>query len=131
MDLWIGTSGYSYPDWVGGFYPAGTRPDRMLAYYSRRFPLVELNFTFYRPPTPEMLAKLAAQTPDGFQFLVKLPQSISHERSPATSTASAGPCWRCAASAGCPVCSASCRSPPTTTGRRGPGSKPSAAPSAT
>ncbi len=82
MDLWIGTSGYSYPDWVGGFYPAGTCPNRMLAYYSRRFPLVELNFTFYRPPTPEMLAKLAAQTPDGFQFLVKLPQSISHERSP-------------------------------------------------
>ncbi len=38
MDLWIGTSGYSYSDWVGGFYPAGTRPGGMLAYYSRRFP---------------------------------------------------------------------------------------------
>ncbi len=82
MNLWIGTSGYSYADWVGGFYPAGTRPGRMLACYSRRFPIVELNFTFYRPPTAEMLGKIAAQTPDGFQFLVKLPQSISHERSP-------------------------------------------------
>jgi uncharacterized protein YecE (DUF72 family) len=81
MDVWIGTSGYSYRDWVGGFYPAGTRPNQMLAYYARRFPIVELNFTFYRPPTPEMLGKLAAQTPPGFQFLVKLPQSISHERS--------------------------------------------------
>ena len=82
MDVWIGTSGYSYPDWVGGFYPAGTRPDRMLSYYSRQFPLVELNFTFYRPPTLEMLDKIAARTPPGFQFLVKLPRTISHERSP-------------------------------------------------
>jgi uncharacterized protein YecE (DUF72 family) len=81
MEIWIGTSGYSYRDWVGGFYPAGTRPTQMLAYYARRFPIVELNFTFYRPPTAEMLGKLAAQTPAGFQFLVKLPQSISHERS--------------------------------------------------
>ncbi len=82
MDVWIGTSGYSYPDWVGGFYPAGTRPDRMLSFYGRQFPLVELNFTFYRPPTPEMLDKIAARTPPGFQFLVKLPRTISHERSP-------------------------------------------------
>src|SRR5438067_1393579 len=82
MDVWIGTSGYSYPDWVGGFYPVGTKSGQMLAYYSRRFPLVELNFTFYRPPTPQMLAKLADQTPPGFRFLVKLPRTISHEQSP-------------------------------------------------
>lgn len=82
MYVWIGTSGYSYPDWVGGFYPAGTRSSQMPSYYSRTFPLVELNFTFYRPPTPEMLRKIAAQTPPGFQFLVKLPRTISHERSP-------------------------------------------------
>jgi uncharacterized protein YecE (DUF72 family) len=81
MDIWIGTSGYSYRDWVGGFYPKGTPSNRMLAYYSRQFPLVELNFTFYRPPTPAMLVKLAGQTPAGFQFLVKLPRTISHERS--------------------------------------------------
>jgi uncharacterized protein YecE (DUF72 family) len=80
MQVWIGTSGYSYPDWVGPFYPAGTRSSRMLAYYCRMFPLVELNFTFYRPPTATMLARLADQTPYGFQFLVKLPRVLSHER---------------------------------------------------
>src|SRR5437660_8370865 len=82
MQVWIGTSGYSYPDWVGGFYPAGTRPHRMLAHYAGHFPLVELNFTFYRPPTPEVLARLAEQVPDGFQFVVKVPRSISHEEKP-------------------------------------------------
>jgi uncharacterized protein YecE (DUF72 family) len=79
MQIWIGTSGYSYPDWVGSFYPAGTRPGRMLAHYCQSFPLVELNFTFYRLPTPVMLARLADQTPPGFQFLVKLPRPMSHD----------------------------------------------------
>jgi uncharacterized protein YecE (DUF72 family) len=79
MQVWIGTSGYSYPDWVGSFYPAQTRPQRMLAYYCRAFPIVELNFTFYRPPTPSMLDRLAGQTPTPFQFLVKLPRALSHE----------------------------------------------------
>jgi uncharacterized protein YecE (DUF72 family) len=82
MDVWIGTSGYSYPAWVGGFYPPGTRPGQMLSHYGRAFPLVELNFTFYRPPTRDILARLADKTPNGFQFLVKLPQTISHEQSP-------------------------------------------------
>jgi uncharacterized protein YecE (DUF72 family) len=80
MDIWIGASGYSYPEWVGDFYPSGTRPRQMLPYYCRRFPLVELNFTFYRPPTAEMLGRMADQTPDGFQFVVKLPRMISHEQ---------------------------------------------------
>ncbi len=80
MHLWIGTSGYSYPDWVGLFYPDGTRSNRMLRYYSGVFPLVELNFTFYRPPTAAMLSRLADQTPTGFQFLVKIPRLLSHER---------------------------------------------------
>jgi uncharacterized protein YecE (DUF72 family) len=79
MNIWVGTSGYSYPDWVGPFYPEGTPSQRMLAYYTQRFPLVELNFTFYRPPTPRMLARMADQVPVGFQFIVKVPRSISHE----------------------------------------------------
>jgi uncharacterized protein YecE (DUF72 family) len=54
----------------------------MLSFYSSVFPLVELNFTYYRLPTPEMLARLAEQTPVGFQFLVKIPKTISHEESP-------------------------------------------------
>jgi uncharacterized protein YecE (DUF72 family) len=82
MYVWIGTSGYSYEDWVGDFYPEGARPERMLAYYCRQFPLVELNFTFYRPPTRGMLLRLANRTPAGFQFLVKVPQAISHQQSP-------------------------------------------------
>jgi uncharacterized protein YecE (DUF72 family) len=81
MYVWIGTSGYSYPSWVGEFYPERTRPEKMLAHYCRYFPLVELNFTFYRPPTRAMLVRLAQKTPAGFQFIVKLPQSISHEES--------------------------------------------------
>jgi uncharacterized protein YecE (DUF72 family) len=81
MQVWIGTSGYSYPDWVGGFYPAGVRQERMLDFYCRHFPLVELNFTFYRLPSPAMLAGLAERTPDGFQFIVKMPRTISHEES--------------------------------------------------
>jgi uncharacterized protein YecE (DUF72 family) len=82
MQVWIGTSGYSYLDWVGPFYPAGTRPNRMLAHYCQSFPLVELNFTFYRPPTASMLDRIAAHTPDRFQFLVKLPRTLSHDESP-------------------------------------------------
>jgi uncharacterized protein YecE (DUF72 family) len=82
MHVWVGTSGFSYSDWVGPFYPAGTRPERMLAYYCRRFPLVELNFSFYRLPTRLQLARLAEQTPAGFQFLVKVPRTISHEQDP-------------------------------------------------
>jgi uncharacterized protein YecE (DUF72 family) len=79
MQLWLGTSGYSYPDWVGGFYPAGTSAERMFSYYVRHFPLVELNYTFYRPPTPANLVKLARRSPQGFQFIVKLHQALSHE----------------------------------------------------
>ena len=82
MRYWVGTSGYSYPDWVGPFYPPGTRGPKMLSFYSSVFPVVELNFTYYRLPTPEMLARLAEQTPPGFQFLVKIPQTISHQESP-------------------------------------------------
>jgi uncharacterized protein YecE (DUF72 family) len=82
VDVWIGTSGYSYPDWVSDFYPPGTRPANMLPYYCGFFPLVELNFTFYRPPTRDMLGRLADKTPEGFQFVVKLPRTLSHERSP-------------------------------------------------
>src|SRR5262249_10874418 len=78
--VWVGTCGYSYADWVGPFYPPGTRSPRMLPLYSLTFPLVELNFTFYRLPTAAALARLAEQTPDGFQFIVKLTRTLSHEQ---------------------------------------------------
>ncbi len=80
MRVWLGTCGYSYADWVGTVYPRGTKPARMLALYSRLFPTVELNFTFYRTPTAAVLGKQADQTPPGFQFLVKAPRTLTHER---------------------------------------------------
>jgi uncharacterized protein YecE (DUF72 family) len=55
----------------------------MLAHYCRHFPLVELNFSFYRLPTGAMLAHLADQTPEGFQFIVKMPRSLSHKENAA------------------------------------------------
>jgi uncharacterized protein YecE (DUF72 family) len=79
MEIWIGTSGYVYPDWVGDFYPPGTPSARMLPFYARHFPLVELNYTFYRLPAPGDLIKLAGRTPPGFQMIVKLHQSLSHD----------------------------------------------------
>ncbi len=82
MNVWIGTAGYSYSHWVGPFYPPGTPARRMLAQYARHFPLVELNFTFYRTPTADILLRLAGQTPAGFQFAVKLPRLLSHDRRP-------------------------------------------------
>jgi uncharacterized protein YecE (DUF72 family) len=78
--VWLGTSGYSYQDWVGTFYPPGTKSGQMLALYSKAFPLVELNFTFYRVPTAAVLARMAEQTPGTFQFVVKLPRLLSHVR---------------------------------------------------
>jgi uncharacterized protein YecE (DUF72 family) len=81
MDVLIGTSGYSYADWVGDFYPTGTKAAGMLPVYARSFPIVELNFTFYRPPTPAMLERIAEKVPSAFRFLVKLPQTISHDAS--------------------------------------------------
>jgi uncharacterized protein YecE (DUF72 family) len=79
MQLWIGTSGYSYPDWVGGFYPAGTSSQKMFSHYIRHFPLVELNYTFYRPAEKSSLLRLAHKASKEFQFIVKLHRSLSHE----------------------------------------------------
>ncbi len=76
----IGTSGYSYRDWVGPIYPAGTAPQDFLKFYSRLFDTTEINFTFYRMPTPKMLGRLAEKAPDDFLFSVKTPRTITHER---------------------------------------------------
>ena len=76
--FWIGTSGFSYPDWVGPFYPPGTRPDRMLPYYARRFRIVELNFSFYRMPSPGAFEHMVQRTPLGFQFVVKMHSDVTH-----------------------------------------------------
>jgi uncharacterized protein YecE (DUF72 family) len=69
----IGTSGWSYPSWRPGFYPAGTDPKEFLSLYSRRFDTVELNTTGYRLPAEEQFVRWSEQTPPGFRFAVKLP----------------------------------------------------------
>jgi uncharacterized protein YecE (DUF72 family) len=69
----VGTSGWSYPSWRPGFYPAGTDPSSFLAYYAGRFTTVELNTTGYRLPADEHFRRWAEQVPDGFEFAPKLP----------------------------------------------------------
>ena len=69
----VGTSGWSYPSWRPGFYPAGLDPSRFLAHYAGRFATVELNTTGYRLPAEEQFRRWADQVPDGFEFAPKLP----------------------------------------------------------
>jgi uncharacterized protein YecE (DUF72 family) len=71
--LSVGTSGWSYPAWRPGFYPAETAPEGFLAFYAARLPSVELNSTGYRLPAEEQFARWAASVPDGFRFAVKAP----------------------------------------------------------
>ena len=80
IPVWIGTAGYAWPEWVGPFYPDGPSVERMPRFYATRFPCVEINSTFYRPPTREQLAKLADRTAPGFQFSLKVPRTVSHEQ---------------------------------------------------
>jgi uncharacterized protein YecE (DUF72 family) len=75
----IGTSGYSFADWVGPFYPHGTKPSDFLTYYSRHFDVVEVNATYYRIPQPRVLEQMERKTPARFRFVVKLHQSMTHE----------------------------------------------------
>jgi len=77
----IGTSGYSFPDWVGTFYPPGTDSRQMLDYYAREFSTVEVNATYYRIPPPSTLHGMARRTPSHFEFVVKTHHDMTHEQS--------------------------------------------------
>ena len=70
--LYVGTSGWSYPSWKPGFYPAGTDSKEFLRYYAERFSTVELNTTGYRLPAEEQFVRWAEQAPPGFRFAPKL-----------------------------------------------------------
>ena len=72
-DVRVGTSGWSYPTWRPGFYPAGLDPKEFLGFYAQRFATVELNTTGYRLPAEEQFRRWAEQAPDGFEFAPKLP----------------------------------------------------------
>jgi uncharacterized protein YecE (DUF72 family) len=76
--LYVGTSGWSYPTWRGGFYPDKSRPADFLQFYSGRLPSVELNTSFYQLPSEEQFRDWARQTPPAFRFAVKMTGRITH-----------------------------------------------------
>ena len=80
MRVLAGTSGFSYKEWKGSFYPEDLPAEDMLAYYSARLPAVEINNTFYRMPKPSMLEGWAAQVPAEFRFILKASQRITHRK---------------------------------------------------
>jgi uncharacterized protein YecE (DUF72 family) len=79
LGLWVGTSGYNYPEWRGSFYPEKLATAKMLPYYAERLTTVEINYTFYRSPKPAILAGWSRQTPPHFKFTLKAPKRITHE----------------------------------------------------
>jgi uncharacterized protein YecE (DUF72 family) len=78
MELWVGTSGYSYKEWKGSFYPAKLPDSEMLAHYATRLPAVEINNTFYRLPKADVLEGWAAQVAGDFRFVLKASRRITH-----------------------------------------------------
>ena len=78
MNVRVGTSGYSYPEWKGNFYPEKISAKDMLSYYAERFPTVEINNTFYRMPKEALLIGWAEQVPEHFTFVLKASQRITH-----------------------------------------------------
>ena len=78
MHLFAGTSGFSYKEWCGEFYPPKLPAREMLAHYAQRLPTVEINNTFYRLPTAALLEGWRSQVAESFRFAVKTPRRISH-----------------------------------------------------
>ena len=77
--IWVGTSGYNYPEWRGTFYPEKLAAARMLPYYAERFSTVEINYTFYRAPSEKILAGWSSATPETFKLTLKAPKRITHD----------------------------------------------------
>lgn len=80
MRVRVGTSGYSYKEWKGHFYPEDLPAAKMLEYYAARFDSVEINNSFYRMPEASTLEKWTKQVPEGFTFVLKAPQRITHQK---------------------------------------------------
>jgi uncharacterized protein YecE (DUF72 family) len=77
--IYLGTSGFSYKDWVGPFYPPGLPSREWLSYYAREFKACEVNSTYYAVPAPAVMKALADKTGEGFQFAVKANQEMTHK----------------------------------------------------
>src|SRR5262249_17819545 len=80
MHFHVGTSGYSYKEWKGSFYPEKLPAGEMLGYYGQRVSTVEINNTFYRMPKTSLLESWAEQVPPSFRFVLKAPQTITHRK---------------------------------------------------
>jgi len=80
MKVRAGTSGYSYKQWKGSFYPQDLPESGMLRFYGERFSTVEINNTFYRMPSEKVLSNWSTQVPDDFAFVLKVPRRITHEK---------------------------------------------------
>jgi uncharacterized protein YecE (DUF72 family) len=80
LELFAGTSGFAYREWIGPFYPEGLPSAQMLRFYAGRLPAVEINNTFYRMPKPALLESWAEQVPEGFRFVLKASQRITHRK---------------------------------------------------
>ena len=78
MNLWIGTSGFQYPEWKGKFYPETMPASKMLAFYAERFSSTEINYTFRRIPAAKTILDWTSRTPPQFRFSFKAPQRITH-----------------------------------------------------
>jgi uncharacterized protein YecE (DUF72 family) len=78
LKLLAGTSGYSFKEWKGTFYPADLKADGMLSFYATKFPTLEINNTFYRLPKESVLLEWASQVPEDFLFSIKASQKITH-----------------------------------------------------
>jgi uncharacterized protein YecE (DUF72 family) len=77
--IWVGTSGYNYPEWKGSFYPDTLPAAKMLPYYAERFSTVEINYTFYRAPNEKILQGWDQSTPARFKLTLKAPRRITHD----------------------------------------------------
>jgi len=80
MRILAGTSGYSYAEWKGSFYPEDLASSEMLAHYATRLPAVEVNNTFYRVPKRDVVATWADETPEEFRFVLKATRRITHRK---------------------------------------------------
>ena len=78
--IYIGTSGFSYDDWVGPYYPEGLDKKDWLTFYAKEFKTLEINFTYYRMPSPRTLAQMAHKVPEDFLFTVKATKEMTHTR---------------------------------------------------
>jgi uncharacterized protein YecE (DUF72 family) len=76
----VGTCGWSYKEWAGVFYPQGLRPGEYLVYLAQHYPVVEVDSTFYHSPARKVAEGWRDHTPPGFQFSLRVPQTITHEK---------------------------------------------------